>query len=50
MIDNNSNSFTVAFYNIENLFDLENDLLTNDDDFFRPQQNNGLQSAVIISS
>ena len=29
----NSNSHTIAFYNIENLFDIENDPLTNDDDF-----------------
>jgi hypothetical protein len=33
MTHNNSNSYTVAFYNIENLFDVENDPLTNDDDF-----------------
>lgn len=26
-------TYTIAFYNIENLFDLENDPLTNDDDF-----------------
>lgn len=26
-------TFTIAFYNIENLFDIENDHLTNDDDF-----------------
>ena len=29
----NSKTYTVAFYNIENLFDIENDPLTNDDDF-----------------
>lgn len=29
----NSNTQTIAFYNIENLFDIENDPLTNDDDF-----------------
>ncbi|MBL85550.1 MAG: endonuclease [Winogradskyella sp.] len=29
----NSNTHTIAFYNIENLFDIENDPLTNDDDF-----------------
>ncbi len=33
MADNDFNSYTLAFYNIENLFDLENDPLTNDDDF-----------------
>jgi len=33
MTNNNSNSYTIAFYNIENLFDVENDPLTNDDDF-----------------
>jgi hypothetical protein len=33
MTNNNSNSYTIAFYNIENLFDIENDPLTNDDDF-----------------
>jgi endonuclease/exonuclease/phosphatase family metal-dependent hydrolase len=33
MIQNDSNSCTIAFYNIENLFDIENDPLTNDDDF-----------------
>ena len=30
---NNSETFTIAFYNIENLFDIENDPLTFDDDF-----------------
>jgi len=30
---NNSDSYTIAFYNIENLFDIENDPFTNDDDF-----------------
>ncbi|WP_179021330.1 endonuclease/exonuclease/phosphatase family protein [Winogradskyella forsetii] len=29
----NSQIYTVAFYNVENLFDLENDPLTHDDDF-----------------
>ena len=29
----NSETYTIAFYNIENLFDIENDPLTNDDDF-----------------
>ncbi len=29
----NSKIITIAFYNIENLFDIENDPLTNDDDF-----------------
>ncbi|MHA7841924.1 MAG: endonuclease/exonuclease/phosphatase family protein [Winogradskyella sp.] len=29
----NSKTHTIAFYNIENLFDIENDPLTNDDDF-----------------
>jgi predicted extracellular nuclease len=29
----NNKTYTLAFYNIENLFDLENDPLTNDDDF-----------------
>jgi hypothetical protein len=33
MTNNNSNSYTIVFYNIENLFDVENDQLTNDDDF-----------------
>ncbi|WP_339753708.1 endonuclease/exonuclease/phosphatase family protein [uncultured Winogradskyella sp.] len=33
MTNNNHTSYTVAFYNIENLFDVENDPLTNDDDF-----------------
>lgn len=33
MTNNNSNSYTIAFYNVENLFDVENDPLTNDDDF-----------------
>lgn len=28
-----SSTYTLAFYNIENLFDIENDPLTNDDDF-----------------
>ena len=28
-----STTHTIAFYNIENLFDIENDPLTNDDDF-----------------
>jgi predicted extracellular nuclease len=28
-----SNSYTIAFYNVENLFDVENDPHTNDDDF-----------------
>ena len=32
-MNNSSNNFTIAFYNIENLFDIENDPLTNDDDF-----------------
>ena len=26
-------TYNIAFYNIENLFDIENDPLTNDDDF-----------------
>ncbi len=30
---NNSETYTIAFYNIENLFDIKNDPLTNDDDF-----------------
>ena len=30
---NNSQYFTVAFYNLENLFDTFNDRHTNDDDF-----------------
>lgn len=29
----NTTDFSVMFYNVENLFDLENDTLTNDDDF-----------------
>jgi hypothetical protein len=33
MINNYYTSYTIAFYNIENLFDIENDPLTNDDDF-----------------
>ncbi|MTE27049.1 endonuclease/exonuclease/phosphatase family protein [Winogradskyella ouciana] len=32
-MSNNSKTYTLAFYNIENLFDIENDPLTNDDDF-----------------
>ena len=32
-MDKKLKHFTIAFYNIENLFDLENDPLTNDDDF-----------------
>ncbi|MDY2586131.1 endonuclease/exonuclease/phosphatase family protein [Winogradskyella aquimaris] len=32
-MNNNTSSYTIAFYNIENLFDLENDPFTNDDDF-----------------
>ena len=32
-MDKNSKSYIIAFYNIENLFDIENDPLTNDDDF-----------------
>ncbi|WP_296313041.1 endonuclease [Winogradskyella sp. UBA3174] len=33
MINNDYTSYTIAFYNTENLFDIENDPLTNDDDF-----------------
>ncbi|MBC3845872.1 endonuclease [Winogradskyella echinorum] len=33
MANNDSNKFSIAFYNIENLFDIENDPNTNDDDF-----------------
>lgn len=33
MNNNDSKPYTIAFYNIENLFDIENDPLTNDDDF-----------------
>ncbi len=33
MTNNDYSSYTIAFYNIENLFDTENDPLTNDDDF-----------------
>lgn len=33
MTNTNYTSYTIAFYNIENLFDIENDPLTNDDDF-----------------
>lgn len=33
MNNSDSNYFTIGFYNIENLFDLENDPKTNDDDF-----------------
>lgn len=32
-MNNTSKNFTIAFYNIENLFDTENDPLTHDDDF-----------------
>lgn len=32
-MNKSTNTFTLAFYNIENLFDIENDPLTNDDDF-----------------
>jgi len=32
-MNNISETYTIAFYNIENLFDIENDPLTNDDDF-----------------
>ncbi|MFP4844447.1 endonuclease/exonuclease/phosphatase family protein [Winogradskyella sp. PE311] len=32
-MNNFTKTYTLAFYNIENLFDLENDPLTNDDDF-----------------
>jgi predicted extracellular nuclease len=32
-MNNSTSSYTIAFYNIENLFDLENDPFTNDDDF-----------------
>ena len=32
-MSNNSKTYTLAFYNIENLFDIKNDPLTNDDDF-----------------
>mgnify|MGYP003673429545 CR=1 FL=1 len=32
-MNNTSKTYTIAFYNIENLFDIENDPLTNDDDF-----------------
>lgn len=33
MTNNDSKTCTIAFYNIENLFDIENDSLTKDDDF-----------------
>jgi len=33
MTNNDSKACTIAFYNIENLFDIENDPLTKDDDF-----------------
>lgn len=33
MTNNDSKNITIAFYNIENLFDIENDPHTNDDDF-----------------
>ena len=33
MTNNDSETYTIAFYNIENLFDIENDPLANDDDF-----------------
>lgn len=33
MSNTDSKNFTLAFYNIENLFDIENDPLTSDDDF-----------------
>ena len=32
-MNNTSETYTIAFYNIENLFDIENDPFTNDDDF-----------------
>ena len=32
-MNNSSDTYTIAFYNIENLFDIENDPLTSDDDF-----------------
>ncbi|WP_299115633.1 endonuclease [uncultured Winogradskyella sp.] len=32
-MNNSLDTYTIAFYNIENLFDVENDPLTNDDDF-----------------
>lgn len=32
-MNNNEDTYTIAFYNIENLFDIENDPHTNDDDF-----------------
>jgi len=40
-MDKNSKSHTFAFYNIENLFDIENDPLTNDDDFSPTSKNVG---------
>ena len=33
MTNNDSKACTIAFYNIENLFDIENDSRTKDDDF-----------------
>ena len=32
-MNNTAKTYTIAFYNIENLFDTENDPLTHDDDF-----------------
>lgn len=32
-MNNTTENYTIAFYNIENLFDIENDPLTHDDDF-----------------
>lgn len=33
MTKSNSNLFTIGFYNVENLFDTQNDPNTHDDDF-----------------
>ena len=37
-MDNNSDSYTIAFYNIENLFDIKNDPHTHDNDFLPTSQ------------
>lgn len=55
---NDYKTYTIAFYNIENLFDIENDPLTNDDDFlptsakrwtFKRYQNKLVKLGTVIS-
>lgn len=41
-----SEYLTVAFYNLENLFDTHDDALTKDDDFCRRQKNVGHQGDI----